>query len=135
MIINDYIITISFGCVSLIILGLIIYSYIQTKRRQEDTFAEFTLLWFFIPLLFVVNGLLFSAEHHEAIYNYKWRYTCKIYYYDGGIEIRSFNCGGSQYPRIARASGGFIFVCGDNIVNAVTRFEVIKKEKINYESD
>lgn len=132
---KDYIITISFGCISLIILGFIIYSYIQTKRKGEDTFIEFTLLWFLIPILFVVNCLLFSAEHHEAVYNYEWRYTCKIYYYDGGSEIRSFICDGSQYPRIANARGRFVFVCGDNIVNAVTRFEVIKKDKINYESD
>lgn len=132
---KDYAITIAFGCVSLIILGLIIYSYIQTKRKGENTFGEFTLLWFLTPFLFVVNGLLFSAEHHKAVYNYEWRYTCKIYYYDGGSEIRSFNCGGSQYPRIANARGGFVFVCGDNIVNAVTRFKVLKKEKINYESD
>lgn len=132
---KDYIITISFSCVSLIILGIIIYSYIKTKRKKEDTFAEFTLLWFLTPVLVLVNSLLFSVEHHEAVYNYEWRYTCKIYYYDGGSEIRCFNCDGSQYPRISNARGGFVFVCGDNIVNAVTRFEVIKKEKINYESD
>lgn len=128
---EEYIGTILLGVITTLVIGLTMGSYFYEKRN--DTYEGWMppVVFFAYPILIILFLTVCGIEHREAKTPYDMEYTCKLYYYDGGREVKTFTCRGYHYPRIVNRHGGFAFSCGTNEINAVTRFDVLNKRKID----
>lgn len=128
---EKYFATVLFGTFTILFIIVTMVSYLLEKKNGTYSGWSPPVAFVAYPILIILFLIVCSSEHREAKTPYDMEYTCKLYYYDGSSEVKTFTCRGYHYPRIVNRTGGFAFSCGTNMINAVTRFDVLNKKKID----
>lgn len=70
-----------------------------------------------------------TLYEQERDYPYTKTLYVKIYYIDGGSEIKTFNCEGHEQPHLKPAKGYCWFQLDGHSIPCVTRYEIIKEDR------
>ena len=65
----------------------------------------------------------------ERDYPYTKTIQVKLYYIDGGTEIKTFNCEGYEQPHLRPGNGYFWFQLDGHSIPSVSRYEIIKEDR------
>lgn len=70
-----------------------------------------------------------TLYEQERDYPYTKTLYVKIYYIDGGSEIKTFNCEGHEQPHLRPGHGYFWFQLDGYSIPSVSRYEIIKEDR------
>ena len=78
---------------------------------------------------FVVGTTSKTLYERERDYPYTKTIQVKLYYIDGGTEIKTFNCEGYEQPHLRPGHGYFWFRLDGYSIPSVSRYEIIKEDR------
>ena len=78
---------------------------------------------------FVVGTQSKILYERERDYPYTKTIQVKLYYIDGGTEIKTFNCEGYEQPHMRPGHGYFWFQLDGHSIPSVSRYEIIKEDR------
>ena len=78
---------------------------------------------------FVVGTTSKTLYERERDYPYTKTIQVKLYYIDGGTEIKTFNCEGYEQPHMRPGHGYFWFQLDGYSIPSVSRYEIIKEDR------
>ena len=119
--------------ITLILVVLCIASIIcaiwdrNDKRGYKDIGITCACLYAFFA--FVVGTQSKTLYERERDYPYTKTIQVKLYYIDGGTEIKTFNCEGYEQPHMRPGHGYFWFQLDGYSIPSVSRYEIIKEDR------
>ncbi len=120
------IITSIFGllCIASIICAICDYN---DKRGYRDIGIICACLYAFFGLAFgTLSNTLYEQERD---YPYTKTIQVKLYYIDGGTEIKTFNCEGHEQPHLKPGRGYCWFQLDGYSIPCVSRYEIVKEDR------
>ena len=111
-------------CVASIICAIWDYN---DKRGYRGIGITCTCLYAFFAL--VVGTQSKILYERERDYPYTKTIQVKLYYIDGGTEIKTFNCEGYEQPHMRPGHGYFWFQLDGYSIPSVSRYEIIKEDR------
>jgi hypothetical protein len=72
----------------------------------------------------------YIEDKRNVDYPYMKTYKVLLYFQDGGNETRIFECKGWEEPYMTRTNAAYIFNVGNYSIPCVTRYKILKIEKI-----
>lgn len=81
---------------------------------------------FFALVVGTQSKILYERERD---YPYTKTLYVKLYYIDGGSEIKTFNCEGHEQPHLRPGHGYFWFQLDGHSIPSVSRYEIIKEDR------
>ena len=111
-------------CVASIICA--IWDY-DDKRGYKGISITCACLYAFFA--FVVGTQCKTLYERERDYPYTKTLYVKLYYIDGGTEIKTFNCEGYEQPHLRPGHGYFWFQLDGYSIPSVSRYEIIKEDR------
>jgi hypothetical protein len=112
-------------CVASIILAIWDYN---DKRGYRDIGIICACLYAFFAFAFGTHSK--TLYEQERDYPYTKTLYVKIYYIDGGSEIKTFNCEGYEQPHLRPGHGYFWFQLDGYSIPSVSRYEIIKEDRV-----
>ena len=80
-------------------------------------------------LVLIVGPTSITLYERERDYPYTKTIQVKLYYIDGGTEIKTFNCEGYEQPHLRPGHGYFWFQLDGHSIPSVSRYEIIKEDR------
>lgn len=111
-------------CVASIIFAIWDYN---DKRGYRDIGIICACLYAFFAFAFGTHSK--TLYEQERDYPYTKTLYVKIYYIDGGSEIKTFNCEGYEQPHMRPGHGYFWFQLDGYSIPSVSRYEIIKEDR------
>lgn len=111
-------------CVAYIICAIWDYN---DKRGYRGIGITFACLYAFLAIVFgTTSNTLYERERD---YPYTKTIQVKLYYIDGGTEIKTFNCEGYEQPHLRPGKGYCWFQLNGYSIPCVSRYEIIKENR------
>lgn len=111
-------------CVASIILAIWDYN---DKRGYRGIGIICACIYAFLVL--IVGSTSITLYERERDYPYTKTIQVKLYYIDGGTEIKTFNCEGYEQPHMRPGHGYFWFQLDGYSIPSVSRYEIIKEDR------
>ena len=111
-------------CVASIIFA--IWGY-NDKRGYRTIGIICACLYAFFAFAFGTHSK--TLYEQERDYPYTKTLYVKLYYIDGGTEIKTFNCEGYEQPHLRPGHGYFWFQLDGYSIPSVSRYEIIKEDR------
>ena len=111
-------------CIASIICAIWDYNDKRGYRGIGITCA--CLYAFFAFMVGTQSKILYERERD---YPYTKTLYVKLYYIDGGTEIKTFNCEGYEQPHLRPGHGYFWFRLDGYSIPSVSRYEIIKEDR------
>jgi hypothetical protein len=111
-------------CIASIICA--IWDY-DDKRGYRGISIMCACLFAFLTL--IVTPTFITIYERERDYPYTKTLYVKLYYIDGGSEIKTFNCEGYEQPHMTPGKGYFWFKLDGYSIPSVSRYEIIKEDR------
>lgn len=111
-------------CVASIIFAIWDYN---DKRGYRDIGIICACLYAFFTFAFGTHSK--TLYEQERDYSYTKTLYVKIYYIDGGSEIKTFNCEGHEQPHLKPGKGYCWFQLDGYSIPCVSRYEIIKEDR------
>lgn len=99
----------------------------KNHRGYRDICIVSACLYAFFGLAF--GTLSTTLYEQERDYPYTKTIQVKIYYIDGGTEIKTFNCEGYEHPHLKPGRGYCWFQLDGYSIPCVSRYEIIKEDR------
>lgn len=112
-------------CVASIIFAIWDYN---DKRGYRGIGITCACIYAFLVL--IVGPTSITLYKQERDYPYTKTIQVKLYYIDGGTEIKTFNCEGYEQPHMRPGHGYFWFQLDGYSIPSVSRYEVIKEDRV-----
>lgn len=80
-------------------------------------------------LVLIVGPTSITLYERERDYPYTKTIQVKLYYIDGGTEIKTFNCEGYEQPHMRPGHGYCWFQLDGYSIPCVSRYEIIKEDR------
>ena len=84
----------------------------------------------FAFLVLIVGSSSIALYEQERDYPYTKTVQVKLYYIDGGSEIKTFNCEGYEQPHLRPGKGYCWFKLDGYSIPCVSRYEIIKENRV-----
>lgn len=111
-------------CIASIICAIWEYN---DKRGYRDIAIIYVCLYAFFAFIF--GSLSYTLYERERDYPYIKTIQVKLYYIDGGTEIKTFNCEGYKQPHLKPGRGYCWFQFDGYSIPCVSRYEIIKEDR------
>ena len=111
-------------CVASIILAIWDYN---DKRGYRTIGIICACLYAFFAFAFGTHSK--TLYEQERDYPYTITLYVKLYYIDGGSEIKLFNCEGYEQPHLRPGHGYFWCQLDGHSIPSVSRYEIIKEDR------
>lgn len=111
-------------CVASIILAIWDYN---DKRGYRGIGIICACLYAFFAIVFGATAN--TLYERERDYPYTKTIHVKLYYIDGGTEIKTFNCEGYEQPHLRPGKGYCWFQLNGYSIPCVSRYEIIKEDR------
>ena len=112
-------------CVASIIFAIWDYN---DKRGYRTIGIICACLYAFFAFAFGTHSK--TLYEQERDYPYTKTLYVKLYYIDGGSEIKTFNCEGYEQPHMRPGNGYFWFQLDGYSIPSVSRYEIIKEDRV-----
>ena len=112
------------ACIASIICAIWDYN---DKRGYRDIGIICACLFAFFGFAF--GTLSTTLYERERDYPYTKTIQVKLYYIDGGTEIKTFNCEGYEQPHLTPGKGYCWFKLAGYSIPCVSRYEIIKEDR------
>lgn len=111
-------------CIASIICAIWDYN---DKRGYRDIGIICACLYaFFAVGIGITSNIIYERERD---YPYTKTIQVKLYYIDGGSEIKTFNCEGYEQPHLKPGRGYCWFQLDGYSIPCVSRYEIIKEDR------
>lgn len=128
----EIIITSIFGltCIASIIGAIWNYRYYRDKSHKG--YGAICIVSACLYAFFAIGFGIFSNTLYERERDYPYTKTIqvKLYYIDGGTEIKTFNCEGYEQPHLTPGKGYCWFQLDEYSIPCVSRYEIIKEDRV-----
>lgn len=111
-------------CVASIICAIWDYN---DKRGYRTIGIICACLYAFFAFAFGTHSK--TLYEQERDYPYTKTIQVKLYYIDGGTEIKTFNCEGYEQPHLRPGHGYLWFQLDGYSIPSVSRYEIIKEDR------
>ena len=111
-------------CIASIICAIWDYN---DKRGYRDIGIVCACLYAFCAFVFGTTSKMFYEQERD--YPYTKTLCVKIYYIDGGTEIKTFNCEGHEQPYLKPGKGYCWFKLDGYSIPCVSRYEIVKEDR------
>ena len=113
----------------LTILSIIgaIWDY-NDRNGYRDICIVCACLYAFFTFAFATLSITFHEQERD--YPYTKTIQVKLYYIDGGTEIKTFNCEGYEQPHLKPGKGYCWFQLDGYSIPCVSRYEIIKEDRV-----
>jgi hypothetical protein len=111
-------------CIASIVCAIWDYN---DKRGYRDIGITCACLYAFFAFAFGTHSK--TLYEQERDYPYTKTLYVKLYYIDGGTEIKTFNCEGHEQPHLTPGKGYCWFKLDGHSIPCVSRYEIIKEDR------
>ena len=123
------------GIIITSVLGLLCVAGIVCAIWDHNDERGYRGIGILCACLFAFFALVFGTQskilyERERDYPYTKTLYVKLYYIDGGSEIKTFNCEGYEQPHLRPGHGYFWFQLDGYSIPSVSRYEIIKEDRV-----
>ena len=112
-------------CIASIVCAIWDYN---DKRGYRDIGIICACLYAFFGFGFGITSV--TQYERERDYPYTKTIQVKLYYIDGGTEIKTFNCEGYEQPYLKPGKGYCWFQLDGYSIPCVSRYEIVKENRV-----